>query len=77
MAIGVGFTRIGGSTVVNDTVEHDWDYPYDYIGVAPFGSATSAAVWTITRIEVADDGTTTTKTATNVAWDDHLTEIYS
>lgn len=49
---------------------HDWQTPNDYCGIAPDGSAESAAVWTITRIVVANDGTTTTSTLTNVKWDD-------
>lgn len=60
----------GGALVQSDFVS-----PYSYIGVAPSGSATSAAVWNITRIEM-DTGFPVT-TATGVAWDDRLTESYS
>jgi hypothetical protein len=60
----------GGASVLSDFVD-----PYSYIGVAPSGSATSAAVWDITRIEM-DTGFPVT-TATGVEWDDRLTETYS
>lgn len=72
--IGIGFRTVasGGSSKY-------WDYvdPYLYLGVASLGSITSANVWTITRVEVFLDGTTDSKSATNVAWDDRLTIIYS
>jgi hypothetical protein len=60
----------GGALVQSDFVD-----PYSYIGVAPSGSATSASVWNITRIEM-DTGFPVT-IATGVAWDDRLTETYS
>ena len=56
---------------------HDWVAPYSYCGQAPSGSAESAAVWTIARIEVAADGTTTVTHATAVAWTDRLTAEYT
>jgi hypothetical protein len=37
----------------------------------------SEAVWTITRIELATDGTTTVTHAADVAWDDRLTATYT
>ena len=49
----------------------------DYCGKAPGGSATSAAVWTITRLVIASDGTPTITKATPVAWDNYLTATYS
>jgi len=48
-----------------------------YMGKAPQGSLESSPVWTITKIVVDIDGTTTVTTATNVAWTDRLTVIYS
>jgi len=56
---------------------HEWADPYDYCGTALAGTAESAEAWTITRIEVAADGTTTTTSATAVAWDDRATASYS
>ena len=41
----------------------------NYCGYAPFGSAESASVWTVTKITVAANGTTINKeTFTNVTW---------
>lgn len=50
---------------------------YSYIGVAPNGSAESADVWYISRILINPNGTTSTQTATDVAWTDRLTETYT
>ncbi len=59
----------GGADVLSD-----FDAPYSYMGVAPAGSATSASVWTITRIDTT--GPVVTAIAVDVAWDDRLTETY-
>lgn len=55
---------------------HDYAAPYSYCGKAAAGSFESDPVWTITRIELASDGTTTTTHAADVAWDDRLTATY-
>jgi hypothetical protein len=55
---------------------HDWQAPYSYCGKATGTPLDSDPVWTITRIELAADGTTTTTQAVNVAWDDRLTATY-
>jgi hypothetical protein len=39
-----------------------------YCGIAPTGSLESEAVWTITTITVALDGTTTSVTETDQVW---------
>jgi hypothetical protein len=57
--------------------KHDYVDPYSYCGVALEGSLTSANVWTITRITISFDGTVTTATATNVAWDNRYTVPYT
>jgi hypothetical protein len=60
-------------------VERRSDFVTDtsYMGKAPQGSLESSPVWTITKIVVDIDGTTTVTTASNVAWTDRLTVIYS
>lgn len=40
----------------------------NYCGYAPFGSLETDAVWTITKITVALDGTVTTQVFNNVTW---------
>lgn len=40
----------------------------NYCGFAPFGSAENAAVWTVTKITVAANGTINKETFTNVTW---------
>jgi hypothetical protein len=54
---------------------HDFTTPYSYMAYAPKGSADSASVWTITRINVAPDGSTTKGTATG-AWTNRASLIY-
>ena len=56
--------------------QHDWHQPYDYCGTAPVGSATSSAVWTITRITVASNGSTITSTLYNQIWDNRYSLPY-
>jgi hypothetical protein len=56
---------------------HDFAAPYSYCGTAPAGSAESAAVWTITRINVASNGATTVATATNATWTGRASATYS
>ena len=48
-----------------------------YCGVAPYQSNITDLVWTISRIEVFIDGTTTVSVANNVAWTDRLTTEYN
>jgi hypothetical protein len=62
---------------LNSERRNDWVAPYSYCGSAPNGSAESASVWTIYRIQVASNGTVTTLSATNVKWTDRLTVIYT
>ena len=62
---------------LNSERRNDWVAPYSYCGSAPNGSAESASVWTIYRIQVASDGTVTTLSATNVKWTDRLIVIYT
>jgi hypothetical protein len=56
---------------------HDWVSPYSYLGKAPENSSESANVWTITRMQVAVDGSTTVLSASNVAWSNRYSVIYS
>jgi hypothetical protein len=56
---------------------HDYAAPYDYCATALPGSSESAPVWTITRITVASNGTTTTATATSVSWTGRASATYS
>jgi len=57
--------------------QNEYDAPYNYSGKALEGSLTSQNVWTITRLTIALDGTTTTGIATDVAWDNRTTVPYS
>jgi hypothetical protein len=57
---------------------HDYVAPYSYCGTAPAASGDDDPVWTIVRLTISAAGAVTaTETATNVAWDDRLTETYS
>jgi hypothetical protein len=49
----------------------------NYNGYAVTGSAESSAVWTITRLTISASGSITVATATNVAWADRETTIYT
>jgi hypothetical protein len=49
----------------------------NYNGYAVTGSAESSAVWTITRLTIASSGSVTIGTATNVAWTNRESVIYT
>lgn len=65
------------ATTTKLEVLHAWDSTnsYDYMGVAKFGTATSVSTWTITRIIIASNGTTTKGTATG-SWDNRASLTY-
>jgi hypothetical protein len=73
---------IDGSNLTNlpipppEIVRHDFNV-FDYLGKAASGSSESANVWTITRLTIASNGSTTKGVATNVNWTDRYTHIYS
>lgn len=56
---------------------HAYHESISYCGKAPFGSAESENLWTITKITVNSDGTTATAVAINVNWTDYLTHTYT
>jgi hypothetical protein len=53
------------------------DATTQYAGYAPSGVSESDNAWTITRIVINSDGSVTTTSATNVAWSNRLSVIYS
>jgi hypothetical protein len=74
-----GTSVLGSGDIVTSvqlSYRHDFNV-YDYLGKAASGSSEGANVWTITRLTIASDGTTTRGTATNVNWTDRYTHIYS
>jgi hypothetical protein len=56
---------------------HSFEQPYSYCGFADDGESEASNVWSITRINVALDGTATTGNATNVNWTNRSTHTYS
>lgn len=76
MAQGTTFTSIPFANTI--TRRYDGTDPItQYAGYAPSGSSESANVWTITKIIINSDGSVTTTSATNVAWNDRTIVIYS
>lgn len=55
---------------------HEFAEPYDYSGVAASGSDEAAEVWSLTRLTVAEDGSTVTETATD-SWDNRAAAVYA
>lgn len=67
-----------GAKVINTSGgerRHEFTGTYSYMAYAPEGSAESAGVWIITRINVAADGSTTKGTATG-AWNNRYSLTY-
>ena len=58
------------------TSRHDFNV-YDYLGKAVRGSSESDNVWTITRLTIASDGSSTKQTATNVNWTNRYYHTYT
>jgi hypothetical protein len=56
---------------------HSFEQPYSYCGFADDGQSEASNVWSITRINVALDGTATTGNATNVNWTNRSTHTYT
>jgi hypothetical protein len=48
-----------------------------YAGYAYSGASESDSVWSITRLTISDSGSVTTATASNVAWSNRASVIYS
>ena len=79
------FNNVGGSQIISGftpvTIEKigrsDYYSGYSYCALANIGSAESSPVWTITRITVNNDGSVISAIATNVAWTDRYTAIYT
>jgi hypothetical protein len=60
-----------------NTTRHDYVAPYSYIGTALTGSAEASAVWTIKRINVAADGTTSVQSVSAVTWTGRVGHTYT
>jgi hypothetical protein len=74
------FNSISATTYLNLPTyirRADFVSPFSYNGYALSGSSESANVWTITRITVNDDGSTTKGVATNVSWTGRYSHIYT
>jgi hypothetical protein len=74
-----GTSVLGSGNIVTSvqlSYRHDFNV-YDYLGKAASGSSEGASVWTITRLTIASDGTSTVGTATNVDWTNRYTHIYT
>ena len=66
-----------GKDAINYIRRHDFVTNVSYCGYAKRLSSEDTPVWTISKIEVATDGSTTTTTATNVKWSERLTITYN
>jgi hypothetical protein len=76
----MGFFGGGGGAAagVEYTVLSDFDSNNLYTGLAPKGTATSSAGWTIRRTTLnAEGAVTATGTKTNGVWNNRLTETYT
>jgi hypothetical protein len=62
---------------INYIRRHDFVTNVSYCGYAKKNSLETEAKWTISKIVVAIEGTTTTTTATNVKWSERLTLNYN
>lgn len=73
----------GGQFELDDgraSVLYDFTPSAIYVGTAPLGAATDAAVWTIHKITLDSSGNPASTSWTDVrtaVWDDRVTESYS
>lgn len=68
LADGVEKSVLLEGDVQNNILRNLQSNNINFCGFAPFGSAENAAVWTVTKITVAANGTITKQTFTNVTW---------
>ena len=69
-----------GEPGINKAKRHAFVSSVSYCGVALYTDiepSESDDVWTIKKITIATDGTTTITQATNVTWTDYLTHTYT
>ena len=66
-----------GKDAINYIRRHDFVSNVSYCGYAKKNSLETEAKWTISKIVVATNGSTTTTTATNVKWSERLTINYN
>jgi len=59
------------------TRRHDWVVNTSYLAYAPQNSLETELVWHITKTVVNVDGSVVSTTASNVAWSDRYTVVYS
>ena len=79
-----GPTGIQGATGASGIVirrhsftNFDGSNSYDYNGYAPVGSSESSNVWTIRRILISPNGSTSVGTTSSVAWTNRASVIYT
>jgi len=88
LAVGTGATNFNISSIgdthtfnllfnIRRNANNSSNNNINYNGYAVTGSAESSAVWTITRLTISGGGAITIGTATNVAWTDRETTIYT
>ena len=58
-------------------VRHDTAFPFDYMGTATANANEADAVWTITRLEMTDDGSVSKGVAANASWTNRASEVYA
>lgn len=68
--------RVDGN-ILNKIRRHSFEGTYDYNGYAPVGSSESSNVWTIRRILISPNGSTSVGTTSSVAWTNRLIVIYT
>lgn len=72
-----GSIVITDGNILNKIRRHSFEGTYDYNGYALQGSSESSNVWTITRINVDVDGSTTKGSTSSVAWTNRASVIYT
>lgn len=60
---------------IANVLRHSFTSPYDYIGLAPTGTAESSPVWNITRLTINLDGSSLSETAVG-AWTNRASLTY-
>lgn len=68
---------VKATTSINYTRLSDFQDPYLYLGYAFVGTNISSPNWFITRLTINLDGSVITQTASNVAWSNRYSVIYT
>ena len=75
--VTTGIVGPQGPAFTLPSLRHEFSDPYDYCGIASGGTLDGDPDWTITRLTIASNGSTTSGVATAVTWTGRASHTYT